>query len=207
MMVEEDELADVHLEGVRLVSDDPKTWLIAPEIVAADDVHDWWERLHHAESSLSLTKIHLLRSIIESTSKHGAVEQGSQSTVHTATERLFELGMTFAKISELTGLSPDRLLGGPEWQAWQQLEQGCLPEQVVADNPTVGFRAVQRFARILAGKTVSRIHPKAMHDEAFNLVAQGWTLREVADELSTRYGIEVKRNTVGSWTSRRRAKL
>jgi hypothetical protein len=206
MMVEPDELADVHLEGVRLVSDDPKTWLIAPEIVAADNVHDWWERLHHAESSMSLTQIHLLRGIIGSITEHGAVNQGSQSTVHTATERLYETGMTIAQISELTGLSPDRLLGGPEWQAWQQLANGCPVEQVEKDYATIGVRTVQRFARTLAGNKISRIHPKTMHDEAFDLVAQGWTLRQVADELSTRYGVEVKRNTVGSWTSRLRNK-
>lgn len=206
MMVEPDELADVHLEGVRLVSDNPKTWLIAPEIVAADNVHDWWVRLHHAESSMSLTQIHLLRGIIGSITENGAVAHGSQSTVHTATVRLYEMGMTIAKISELTGLSPDRLLGGTEWRAWQRLEAGQDEDTVAADHPTLIRKDVARLARTLRGEKVNRYHPASMKDEGFELVALGLTLRQTADELSLRYGIEVKCNTVGSWMSRARNK-
>jgi hypothetical protein len=116
------------------------------------------------------------------------------------------MGMTIAQVSELTGLSPDRLLGGPEWQAWQRLEAGDDEDMVAAYHPTLIRKHVAMLARTLRGEKVNRYHPTSMKDEGFQLVALGLTLRQTAAELSLRYGVEVKWNTVGSWVSRARNK-
>ena len=205
-VVKIDELADVHLEGVRLVSDNPQHWLVAPEIGGAPTVLDWWERLHRAEAAMSLTKIHLLRGIIDATRATGAVSQGHQQQVHTATERLIEMGVTVDELSQLTGLTPQQLFGGPEWSVWQQLVAGDDVEVVAANHSTVDHKTVVRFARMLRGETVARYHPASMKKEGFELLASGLSLREAAKELSARYGVEVKWNTIGSWVSRARRK-
>jgi hypothetical protein len=206
MMVEPDELADVHLEGVRLVSDNPKRWLVPPEMGLADSVLDWWERLHHAEASVSLIKIQLMRGIIDGTRANGAVSRGHQQTVHTAAQRLYEMGVTIEEMCELTGLTPEQLFGGTEWSAWQQLKAGETVERVTANHPTLEHKVVDRFARMLRGEAVVRYHPASVRAEGLQLVASGMTLREVGVELSARYGVEVKPNTVGSWVSRARRK-
>lgn len=49
-----DDLSDVCLDGVRLVSDDPREWVVPQSMGLSDSPFEWWERL--SEEDLPLTE-------------------------------------------------------------------------------------------------------------------------------------------------------
>jgi hypothetical protein len=195
------ELDDVCLDGVKLVDDDPSTWVVPRTMTAHETVFGWWQHLHHNEAAWSTEKIGLVQTLIDSSSTSGGLSANTHAKVRSATERLIESGMTFDELERITGLPPATLLGGPGWQAWQMLSAGATVDEV-AQVTTEDRRVVSRFAKMLRGAPVVRVYPKWMRAEAFELLDSGMSLSETATALTERHGRPVSRHTVHSWVRR-----
>ena len=196
-----DDLADVCLDGVALVGDDPSTWLVPASMTDHDSVYGWWQHLHHNELLWSTERIGLLHTLLDSCSQLRGLSAGTHGKVRTATERLIGSGMTFDELQRITGLGPATLLGGPGWKAWQMLRAGSTVEQVVAATNEAP-KTVARFAKMISGDRVVRVYPKWMRAEAFELLDSGMSLSEAATALTERHGRPVSRHTVHSWVRR-----
>ena len=199
--LEVDDLADVCLDGVALVSDDPSTWVVPTAMCDHDSVYGWWKHLHHNELLWSAERISLMHTLLDSCSSLRGLSAGTHNRVRSATERLIGSGMTFAELQRITGLGPATLLGGPGWEAWQMLQAGLTVEQVVAAT-TEAPNTVARFAKMISGAPVVRVYPKSMRAEAFKLLDSGLSLSATAAALSERHGRPLSRHTVHSWVRR-----
>jgi len=199
----EDELADVNLDGVPLVSDNPSDWLVPKTMTDHDTVFGWWEHMHHHESLWSTERLVALQTLIDSRMTNGVVAPGRHGKVRSATERLIGSGMSWSELEMVTGLKPEQLLGGPGWKAWQMLEAGAEVDQVLAECAE-SEKSVRRYHKMLNGAPVVRVWPRAMKTEAATLLDSGLTYRQIAEVLSERHGCTIGFNTVHSWTRRAR---
>ena len=199
--LEVDDLADVCLDGVALVSDDPSTWVVPTSMCDHDSVYGWWKHLHHHELLWSAERINLMHTLLDSCSSLRGLSAGTHNKVRTATERLIGSGMTLAELQRITGMGPATLLGGPGWKAWQMLQAGCTVEQVVAAT-TEAPNTVARFAKMISGAPVVRVYPKWMRAEAFKLLDSGLSLSATAAALSERHGYDINKHNVHSWVRR-----
>jgi hypothetical protein len=202
-VVLDDDLADVLLEGVELVSDNPSDWKVPMRAGQFDSVYDWWVWLHTLDTRHSPTIIRLMSTIIDSFSPVEGIKPGRHAKLYTAVERLYENGFPLKELERLFGLPVHELLGSMH-PVWAMLHDGHSVDEVVEANRGIKREHVVRVAKVLAGQPVRRTHPKSMRAEAARLVDSGLTLQETAQVLSDRHGCTVTRSAVGSWMSRDR---
>lgn len=205
-----DELADVQLDGVTLVADDHRRWIVPAEAAQFDSVFDWWQHLAARDHQLPNGAGTYVKEILDKCPTHvgrmghGQRRHASRQRTNLCVERLLEMQFTLEQISDVTGFTCDQLLGAEMHKAYRALLAGRSASEAHAQAPSTTFREVKRFARIVAGEPVKRLYPKTMRQEAFTLLDEGLSLRQVADVLNERHGTNLNDKTVGTWHSRYR---
>jgi hypothetical protein len=211
--MQDDELADVRLEGRTLVTDSYRDWIVPHEAERFDSVWDWWQHLASRDRKLPEGAADYVKEIIDVCPTHigrngqGRERPASRQRTRLCVERLHEIGLTLEQISDVTGFTGDQLLGVEMHKAYQQLLAGRSASEAHAAAPSTTLSEVRRFAKVLAGEPVKRVYPKSMHTEAFELLASGLNLRQTAEALNERHGTSLTRLTVGTWVSRNRKKV
>lgn len=198
----DDELADVNLEGIELVSDNPKDWQLPVTMGAFDSVYDWWQHLHKAETIHPPVVTHLFAKVIDSYSLETGVHRNCDSVLYQAVEQLVELGFSLADLCELFSLSRRQLLGQFA-DVWTVLENGTLDDARRA-FPKMSVPHLRRIHTVLNGGQVRRAMPTELRVEAQRLVASGLSLRETAEVLTGRYGRSISKAAVAAWIHRAR---
>lgn len=208
-MGHDDELADVNLDGVPLVTDNYRAWLVPAEASGFESVYDWWEYLHKRDLLLPPNAAAYVKELVDvcPTSRwraDGTRKRGNRSRALLLAEKLLELGFTIAQLEELTNLTGDQMLGADMHGAWNMIANGATVSQARDRYPNLRMWDLKRFYKIVNGEPVARDHPVEWRQELFDLMDQGMGVTEAARALGERHGVEIKYNTAYAWVKRYR---
>lgn len=206
-MIHDDELADVNLDGVPLVTANWRAWSVPPEAAAFESVADWWHHLHLRELRLppqAAAHVKELVDILSSPLPSNKDEARARRRERTAllTERLLEDGLRLTQIEEVTGVDAARLMGPQRLLAWQLVEGGATASQVQGRIPTLPLRVIRRYVNIREGVANRRVSPEQWRQEAFELFDQGHTVKQIVEVLSERHRTTVNYQRVYGWLRR-----
>jgi hypothetical protein len=222
--VEKDDLFDVVLEGRRLVSDDPKTWLVPAVASSHEDMLDWWQSLmsvEHGNAKLALdadTKSKLLwltdlHADLVAANNHTAPQQAK---IRSVVRQVCHLGLDTEQAARLLNLTqvgvyvalycnqtmwPDDIAA--RIKAERMLREGTsVPD--IARKCALDGGQVKTLADMLGIERSSQhpnMKPEEVRNRALALRAEGYDNHQISQILADD-GHQVPAGTISQWYRR-----
>lgn len=223
----QDDLSDVNLNGIKLVSDDPKQWVIPPTMTQYDSVFDWWESIianKLFDGTIDKNRIETLRNLIEeydalqSEAFAGVTTVPHQAKIRAVVRSITQSGMTIQQTSRLLGVTETRVI--TELYCNQTLDASAIAERIIVEHMTregATMRDIQErvtmtesqivsFAAMLGLQvtptpTVNSAKPAEARTTAMQMKQQGFSNIEISQHLLSQ-GYAILPATISQWWNR-----
>jgi hypothetical protein len=197
-----DDLGDVDLDRP-LVSREPGEWLVPESMGLADSVWEWWKWLQRIDQLGSDRLIEACLVVMDSSQTR---REGSPAMY--AAETLLETGLTMDGVEDITGVSMRTVFGRRLYEAHRMLREGVSVDEAT-ERTGARRQDVQRHHSMLHNRHVKRDTARRHPDIRVWAVRQtelGVPRRELSQQISERWGVNVTVDTISQWVSRDRRK-
>jgi len=221
-----DELADVILDGIELISDNPSDWIVPDTMSAFDNVIDWWDALAYGSAQLNFMSPLIRQSILWLADTYEQLQseafQGQSTVPHQAKIRavlrdLCRYGLTTEQVARLVRTTQEQVVAelycnrpltsqdiAIRMEAETQLRRGSTIPEVVAST---GLNRDQIETLIsmfgIEAKQSNPQYPSEIRERAIALRLEGKDNHEIA-QIMLEEGHVVKPATVSKWWGRYR---
>jgi hypothetical protein len=220
----QDDLSDVILTGVTLVSDNPADWIVPVTMAEYENVGDWWHALTFGSNQLNFMSPQIRRSLIwladtyeqlQSEAFQGQSTVPHQAKIRSVLRQICKYGLTTEQTARLVRTSKERVVAElycnrpltPEdiamrLNAEQQLRHGATVPEVVASSGLNRDQVETLLSTLsIEAKQAHTQYPAEVKQRAIDLRIEGKDNHEIA-QIMLEEGHVIKPATVSKWWGR-----
>lgn len=224
----EDELADVRLCGIRLISDNPAEWIVPPSMKKYDSVNDWWVALidnRLFDGTIDQTTLRTLYELIQeydalqSEAFDGVNTVPHQAKIRAVVRTITQSGMTLQQTSRLLGVTENRVIRELYCNRTldpQDVAERILVERMARDGATLQQimsevsmteSQIDSFAVMLGitipnEPSVNSPKPAEIRATALLMKEAGHSNTFIAEHIRLSHGCDILPATISQWWNR-----
>jgi hypothetical protein len=224
----EDELQDVNLSGIRLVSDNPDEWIVPTSMNKYDSVKQWWIALMDNQlfdGTIDQNTIEKLYALIheydalQSEAYDGVRTVPHQARIRAVIRTITQSGMTIEQTGRLLGVTESRIIH--ELYCNRTLDRDDVAIRLVVENMirdgatmqeimskvTMTESQIDSFASMLGLQvinepSVNTAKPADIRETAILMKAAGHSNIYISDHIRLSHGCDILPATISQWWNR-----
>ena len=224
----EDELEDVNLSGIRLVSNNPSEWVVPTSMNKYDSVKQWWTALIDNQLFDGTIDQHTMDTLyaliheydaLQSEAFNGVNTVPHQAKIRSVIRTITQTGMTIQQTGRLLGVTESRIIH--ELYCNRTLDRDdvairLVVESMIRDGATMQEimakvnmteSQIDSFAsmiglRVLSEPSVNSPKPAEIRATAIQMKQAGHSNTFIAEHIRLSHGCDILPATISQWWNR-----